>query len=159
MKFQLAQNLELDPMTPATAKMAAGRLALMSPWSELGYTAEGLETYFLREDPALHRFSVRYCGRTAGIFCVREKFLRGSLLELIAILPEVQGHGVGRLLLKSMEGPEPAVHNLWTLVSDFNEPAILFYEKCGFTRTASIGDLVSVGKSEILMRKILRKVK
>jgi ribosomal protein S18 acetylase RimI-like enzyme len=47
-------------------------------------------------------------------------------------------------------------NNIWTTVSSFNTPALLFYKNIGFVEIAELQDLVAGGFSEKLLQKKCR---
>jgi len=150
------ETVRLEPVDPVRARVLAEAVATLSPWSDLFFTAAGLETYLTRPDPALFRYAVLSGGDLAGVIGVRSPWLRGPYLEQLAILPGFQGRGIGGGLLGWMEARAAGrAKNLWVLSSDFNEGALRFYEANGFERIAPLEDLVRPGYGEILLRKRL----
>jgi ribosomal protein S18 acetylase RimI-like enzyme len=148
-EFQLAESLDAE-----VAEGIAGRLARMDPWSTLGY-GRGLLTAYLRDDkPDRLVYLIRSGGETVGLVVLRYPWLRGVYIELLAVFPEFQGGGLGRLAIRFIEtrfsGLAP---NLWLLVSSFNDAAQSFYRRNGFCPIGTIEDFVVAGKDEILMRK------
>ena len=138
-------------------KAVAGKLATISPWFTLGYSAVQLENYLSASDPSLHRYTVMVDEMIAGVVAVRYPWLRGAYLELIGLFPDQQGRGLGTAILQWMEQEtKPWAANLWVLVSSFNDAAKRFYLRQGFREIASIEALVSVQSTELLLRKVLR---
>jgi ribosomal protein S18 acetylase RimI-like enzyme len=145
----------LLPVTPAAASELARRLAAIPPWSVMNYPAQAMEDYLTRPDPAARRFSIMREGSLAGVAAIRWPWLRGPYLEMLGLIPEFQGQGLGAAALDWMERQASLAEArwLWLLASSFNVRAIAFYERRGFERTALLDDLVADGFTEILMRK------
>jgi ribosomal protein S18 acetylase RimI-like enzyme len=137
----------LRPLIDDDIEPFAAILSGMDPWLRLGYSPSMLAFYFDRPDPALTRMVLP--GR--GLIALRAPWLRGPYVELLAVLPEAQGQGVGRMLLDwawSRGGD-----NLWACVSDFNTAARAFYVRMGFAEIAPLPGLATEGETEILLRK------
>ncbi|MHC1745360.1 MAG: GNAT family N-acetyltransferase [Syntrophobacteraceae bacterium] len=151
------RSCRLAPVTSETAGALSISLSQMDPWRTLGYLADGLRRYLLREDPGLARTAVFKAGELAGVVCVRSPWLRGASLELLAVLPECRGEGVGAEIMGWIEDRAlPVGPNLWTTVSSFNVEAQRFYERCGFEPVACLTDLIKSGFDELLLRKRLK---
>lgn len=58
-----------------------------------------------------------------------------TFLGSLYVLPEVQGQGVGSLLLNETLSRLPADEDIYLHVVSYNENAIKFYEKHGFVKT------------------------
>ena len=145
----------LAPMDEAGAAELAGRLAAMDPWHRLGYPLERLQRYLGTDSPALARYRIEVAGGLAGAITVRWPWLHGSYLELLAILPECQGRGLGNALVGWLEAEAASSRNLWVAVSAFNTEARRFYARCGFVEVGRVPGLVRDGFDEILLRKAL----
>jgi GNAT superfamily N-acetyltransferase len=146
----------LRPLETADATPLAAALAAMDPWARLGYGAEALECYLTREDPALVRRVVECGGRPAGVLALRSPWLRGPYVELFAILPAHQGHGLGGTVMDwAARHAAEISSNLWACVSEFNAPARAFYARHGFDEVGPLDGLVQPGTAEILLRKRL----
>ena len=147
----------LRPLADAEAAPLAEALAGLEPWRTLGFTAAGLAAYLGREDPALRRFAIERDGGLAGLLAIRSPWLRGPSIELLALLPEAQGGGLGgRAVAWAAAQAAPTSASLWACVSAFNAPARAFYARQGFVEAAILPDLVTAGFDEILVRKRLR---
>jgi ribosomal protein S18 acetylase RimI-like enzyme len=139
------------------ARLLADMLVRLDPWRTLGYTADGLARYFLRDDPGLHRYRIVAGSATAGVVCVRHPWLRGAYIELIGLDPVVQAKGFGGDVVAWIEDETRSeAANLWAFVSASNAPARRFYARQGFVKIAPVADLVAPGYAEILLRKVLR---
>ena len=145
----------LKPLDAATAETLAERLAAMDPWHRLGYETGRLQRYLSGDSPALARFRIDCDGELAGVVAVRSPWLHGPYLELLAVLPEHQGRGLGSTVLRWMETEAGASRNLWVAVSSFNGPARSFYARHGFSEIGTVPGLVRDGFDEILLRKAL----
>jgi ribosomal protein S18 acetylase RimI-like enzyme len=115
-----------------------------------------LERYLSRPDPSLHRFGIHTAAGLGGVVCVRYPWLRGAYLELIGLLPDSQGQGLGGQLMSWLTAETAAVEqNLWTLVSATNGDARRFYARHGFTQVGELDDLVRPGTRELMLRRRL----
>jgi ribosomal protein S18 acetylase RimI-like enzyme len=68
--------------------------------------------------------------------------LGGGLLEIknLAIIPECQGRGFGRMLIEFVEGCYKPTHTLLQVGTGDSPLTIPFYEKCGFVRSHVMKD-------------------
>jgi ribosomal protein S18 acetylase RimI-like enzyme len=152
-------DLELRSVTAldrGRADSLGGRLAAMDPWRTLGYSAKVLSQSLQVEHPDLRRHLAMRGEEIQGLAVVRHPWLRGAYIELFAVLPDCQGLGVGRAILRHLESAyQDRARNLWLLVSGFNQTARRFYERNGFKAIGTIPELVAAGQDEILMRKVL----
>jgi len=153
---KLREDLFYGPLLPDDIEKIAATLAGMDPWLTLGYASAGLMRYLSREDPALSAHVVRGEAGLAAVVCVREPWLMGPFVELLACFDPFRGIGLGREILACLESRlRPGTANLWTTASSFNVQALGFYRHMGFTVVAELKDLVRVGYDEILLRKRL----
>ena len=144
----------LRPLTNEEAEVIAELCAGIDPWKSLGYSAAALSGYLQREDPALNRFAiVTDDGGLAGVVALRYPWLRGPFIEMLAILPSMQGKGLGAQVIDWVASG--SVGNLWASVSDFNQAARAFYQRQGFVEVAGLDDLIGQGQQEILLRRKL----
>lgn len=127
----------------------------MEPWSVMNYPADKLAAFLARPDAGAERYVVNVKGEQSGVVSVRQPWLKGPYLELLALLPEAQNQGVGSSIMAWFEssGLEHGARNLWVCAPSFNARALRFYERHGFTRTATLPGLVYDGYDEILLRK------
>jgi GNAT superfamily N-acetyltransferase len=145
----------LAPMDEAAAAWLGERLAAMDPWRRLGYAPDRLRGYLATDSPALARYRIDVEGALAGALTVRWPWLHGPYLELLAILPESQGRGLGSALVHWLEAQAGSSRNLWVAVSAFNAGARRFYARHGFVEVGAVPGLVRDGFDEILLRKRL----
>lgn len=144
----------IRPLQPTDIPALAAALSQMNPWRRLGFSDDGLAGYLARADVGLTRMVVERDGVAVAVLALRSPWLRGPYVELLAVVPEHQGHGVGAQLLAWAAGQGGG--NLWVCVSSFNARARQFYVRNGFAPVASLSDLVASGTDEILMRRKLR---
>ena len=131
-------------------------LAQNKPWLTLGISAEHLKTYLLHEDVSLYRYVVRVQGETAGVMCLRYPWLKGPYIELLALLENYRGQGIGTELLAWLEQTvRNKTHNIWLATSAFNHQAIQFYHRHGFQQIGTLHGLVHPDYDELLLRKRL----
>jgi GNAT superfamily N-acetyltransferase len=110
--------------------------------------------FMLVEDPALTRHAVFVGEDAAGIIAVRNPWLRGPYLQLLALLKPFQGQGHGVPLINWFEAQaQPSSRWLWLCHSDFNTGAGAFYRRQGFEEVTTLTDLMFDGGNEVLMRK------
>lgn len=129
-------------------------LATMDPWKTLGYSADQIARYMVRDDPGLFRYLVRIEDEPAGVIGVRYPWLRGATIEVIGVAAEHQHNGVGSALVEWLvEHTRGEANNLWAVVSAFNSAARRFYAARGFAEVANLPDLICAGYAEILVRK------
>lgn len=144
----------IRPLVPADIPALAGALAQMNPWRRLGFSDDGLAGYLGRADAALTRMVVERDGAAIAVLALRSPWLRGPYVELLAVVPDDQGQGVGAALLAWAAGQGGG--NLWVCVSAFNSRARQFYARNGFVAVGTLDDLITSGSDEILMRRKLR---
>lgn len=132
------------------AEIIAAACVTFDPYRRLGYRAETLSDYLTRPDPALHRYAIETDAGLLGVIALRRPWLRGPLIEMLALLPEAQGQGYGAAILDRCKSESPK--NLWATVSAFHQPARRFYAKAGFTELCALSDIVQRGEDEILLR-------
>lgn len=129
-------------------------LAAMDPWRTLGYTADQIARYMVRDDPGLYRYLVRIDDKPSGVIGVRYPWLRGATIEVIGVAATHQNSGLGSALVDWLvEHTRSEGGNLWAVVSSFNSAARRFYAARGFVEVATLPDLICTGYEEILVRK------
>jgi diamine N-acetyltransferase len=150
-------SCELYGMEDQNVRSISKALACVDPWLRLGYTEDGLFCYLIRSDPSLYRYAIVVFDEPAGVVCVRNPWLRGPYIELLAVFPPHQGKGMGREIVAWMKDECCGVSKyIWTTASSFNVPALSFYKKNGFIDIVQLPDLVASGFSEILLQKKCR---
>lgn len=144
----------LAPPTPAHAEALGAGLALIDPWQQLGYSAAALSRYLAAHHAERQSLVVLAEQQPAACLTIRHNWLRGPLLELLAVLPPYQGQGLGQALIGWLLA-EARAHkqgNVWTLTSAFNHSARAFYQRQGFTEVGDIPGLINADTSERLLR-------
>ena len=132
------------------AETIARACVTFDPYLHLGYRAETLAGYLTRPDPALNRYAIEAEGRFIGVLALRQPWLRGPLIEMLALLPEAQGRGFGGAILARCK--TESGKNLWATVSAFHQPARRFYAKAGFEELCALPGIVQEREDEILLR-------
>jgi GNAT superfamily N-acetyltransferase len=93
----------------------------------------------LLRDPSMEAFTADLDGQGAGVIAVRpdvDHFTghARAYVEILVVAPEAEGRGVGRALLRHIEGWARA-HRCREVVLDVfagNTDAHAFYERCGY---------------------------
>lgn len=151
----------LPHVRPATSTdvLALTEMLDQTPWRELGF--DPLRRLALVE-PHLEeiRVAAQPEGRPLGFLrWSPTAFLGQPYLRLLAVAPECQGQGVGRLLLEWLEGEvfeRRGAANLFLCVSHFNTPARAFYQALGYVEAGVLTSYLCPGMDEVLMRKTVR---
>ena len=142
------------PMTVEDRASVIELLADSDPWKRLGYQAGDWDIYFTPLPQGRDSYVVGQNGKVAGIAVVRQKFLLGDYLELLAVADWARGKGLGGRLLAHAEAAVFArTKNLFACVSDFNLQARHFYQKQGYQEIGPIPNFLIPGSAEILLRK------
>jgi len=137
-------------LRPGEAELLANGLVRADPFLRLGYRAASLSDYFTRGDSSLDRYAIEQDGALAGILCLRRPWLRGPLIETLALLPAAQRRGIGSQVIVRCQSE--CGNNLWATVSVFHESARRFYRRHGFAELCDLPGLVGANESEILLR-------
>lgn len=151
-----SQPFAIRPLEPTDVPEVAGWLAQAEPWRTLGFRADEWPSYFaqLTGDASREADVLALDGRVAGISVVRRRVLLGDYLELLAVVPEARGRGLGASLLAHLEHRAFArAMNVFLCVSDFNLDARAFYRRAGYEEVGILDELLVPGRAEILMRK------
>jgi ribosomal protein S18 acetylase RimI-like enzyme len=148
----------LRPLAEGEADRFGALCAEFDPYRRLGQSAAALAGYLHRPDPALFRFAIEIDSAAVGVMAVRSPWLRGPFLEMLALLPEARGIGLGRQTVDWVAAQASLIaENLWTTVSDFNDSAQGFYSRLGFVEVSKLPGLVAEGITEILLRRRLTR--
>ena len=85
--------------------------------------------------------------------------LVGSLLDLIWVRPESRSQGVGSALMEAIERQAASEGSVLTLeVWDVNRRAVAFYERRGFSLSATVED-PQTGLDKLVMQKVLPRTR
>ena len=146
-----------SPIRPMAADDRAAVIAWLidsDPWRRLGFHASDWDSYFTPLPQGRDSYVVDEGGKVAGIAVIRQKFLLGDYVELLAVADWAKGKGLGGRLLAHVETAVFArAKNLFACVSDFNVHARRFYAKQGFQEIGPLPNLLIQGSAEILLRK------
>src|SRR5207249_3597878 len=149
-------SLAIRPYMPEDRQAVIRILGESEPWKTLGYTAADWGRLFETLPEGREGFIIEADGAVAGLALLRQRFLLGDYLELLAIAPWAQGKGLGGTLLAHLEKVVFArAKNLFACVSDFNHAARRFYERHGYREIGPIPNLLIQGSAEILLRKTI----
>jgi GNAT superfamily N-acetyltransferase len=150
-----AGRARLAPLLPSACASLAAAIVAVPPWSVMAYPAEKLAAFLAATDGGARRHCIEVEGNEAGVVSVRDPWLKGPYLELLAVLPPFQNQGIGSgiLVWLEREALAQAARNLWVCASSFNARALRFYERHGFAPAAVLPGLVADGFDEILLRK------
>ena len=150
----------LRPMIPDDRAAVIALLVGSDPWKRLGYAADFWERVFTPLPQGRESVVLQRGGHIAGIALLRQKFLFGDYLEVLAIAPGLTGQGFGPVLLAHIESLVfTRGKNLFACVSDFNAGARRFYRRHGFVEVGPLPDLLVPGAAEILLRKTIGPIK
>ena len=147
-----------DPIVrPMTAEDRLAVIELLvdsDPWNRLGYQAKDWDSYFTPLPQGRDSYVVDQNDKVAGIVVIRQKFLLGDYLELLAVADWARGKGLGERLLAHVEATVFArAKNLFACVSDFNGQARRFYKQQGYQEIGPMPNFLIPGSAEILLRK------
>lgn len=147
-------------MTPDDRRAVIDILTTSDPWKRLGYTASSWEQIFAPLPQGRDTFVMDVGEHVVGIAILRQRFLFGDYLELLAVNPTMKGLGIGSRLLRHVESLTFArAQNLFACVSDFNESARSFYKRQAYQEIGPMPNFLIPGSAEILLRKTVGAVK
>lgn len=156
-RYALSPHVELSVLAPFEAAQAGVICAGMDPWARYRATPSELAAFLSQSESGAPRFAIRVNGRLEGAIVLRTNWLAGPYIQMLALAPNVQGQGIGALVMGFVESQArmAGARNLWVAASDFNEGALRFYERHGFVRVAEIDALLRNDRNEVLLRKKL----
>ena len=129
-------------------------LTTSDPWKRLGYTASSWDQIFTPLPQGRDTFVVDLAGDVVGVAILRQRFLFGDYLELLAVDPSMKGQGIGSRLLRHVESITFArAQNLFACVSDFNVGARNYYKSQAYQEIGPMPNFLIPGSAEILLRK------
>jgi ribosomal protein S18 acetylase RimI-like enzyme len=150
-------TLALTRLSAEEGERFGALFATIDPWAAYGYAPATLSAFLSAAEPGAPRLRLSVGPDTAGAAVIRPGWLRGPYLQFLAVIPAMQGRGIGGALLQLMEREARMAgeRNLWVAASEINDGAMRLYERYGFKRIARLDDLAWDGRAEILFRKKL----
>jgi diamine N-acetyltransferase len=150
-------DVTLIPLPLGEATALGHTFAAIDPWASYPYPAAALATYFSLGDHSAPLMAVQMDARTVGVLGMRLNWLRGPYIQFLGFLPKNQSLGLGALVMGWVDTQTllSGQSNLFVAASDFNTPAIRFYERHGFSRVGVLKGLVRDDRDEILLHKKL----
>ena len=97
------QSARLGPLDPACCQSLAEAIAAIPPWSTMKYPAEAMARFLVSSADGAYRYRIDAGGDLAGAVSIRQPWLKGPYLELLAILPPFQNRGIGADILDWFE--------------------------------------------------------
>lgn len=145
---------EIVTLTRHGAQQLSARMALIDPWLRLGIDAQALYLALTQQGTDMRGYEARAGGEAHALITYRTGWLYGPYIRLLAVMPEAQGRGTGSLLVQHVidDARAQGARNVWVCASAFNAGALTFYERLQFERIGQIGNLVTDGEAEILLR-------
>jgi diamine N-acetyltransferase len=149
--------LTLAPMTEQGAAVLGPAIATIGPWAHYRFDQARMQSSLLITGDGAIRYQLLADDVPAGVVIIRSPWLAGPYLQILAVLPSLQGKGAGAKVLKWYEETAMAarMRNVWLCVSGFNVDAQRFYQRFGYALVGHLHDLMRDGDDELLMRKNL----
>lgn len=150
-------QLSLAPMTVAAAAVLGPAVAAIGPWAHYGFPATRLTEQLAKTSDGAVRYQVLADGGVVGAVLIRSPWLAGPYLQMLALLPAIQGQGGGAAILDWYEHTARVgeVRSVWLCVTGANTDAQRFYKRHGYALAGTLPDLMRDGDDELLMRKRL----
>jgi ribosomal protein S18 acetylase RimI-like enzyme len=147
--------VEIRPSrTPAETAACADFMSRSQPWTTLGRTRQ--ECLATLDDPSKELYVALIEGALGGFILVQMRGAFRGYIQIVAVLTERQGQGLGGRLLRFAEErifrEEP---NVFICASSFNPRARKLYERSGYKAVGELKDYLVIGHSEILLRKTI----
>jgi ribosomal protein S18 acetylase RimI-like enzyme len=141
-------------MDPEDRETVVQLLGESDPWRKLGYSKEDWNRIFCPIPQGRDSYVALLGGQVAAVAIVKQKFLLGDYLELLGVAIWARQKGIGGRLLHHIEELVfKRTKNLFACVSDFNEPARVFYQKHGYHEIGPMPNFLIPGSAELLLRK------
>ena len=149
--------LVLVPMTPEAAAVLAPEIAMFGPWAHYNIPAAALREGFARTGDGAIRYQLLAGDTAAGVVVIRSPWLAGPYLQMLAVLPALQGRAIGSAVLDWYEAAAAGaqLRSVWLCVSEFNADAQRLYRRHGYAMAGVLPDMMRDGDDELLMRKSL----
>ena len=154
----MPQSTIIRPMAAANVPACAAILCSSILGERYGFTVPAIQDRLLSALSAGHDIMIvaEQQAIVAGFAWIDPKgaFSTAPYLRLIAVDSRLGSAGIGSALLREFEARTwPVGRDYCLLVSDFNEKAIRFYAKHGYTKVGVLVDFVRPGINEIIMSK------
>ena len=95
--------LALRQFSAESADVLGPATAAIGPWAHYGFSGSKITANFTSRTEGVKRFQVECAGELAGAIIVVSPWLAGPYLQMLAILPPFQNHGVGARILAWFE--------------------------------------------------------
>jgi len=147
----------IQPLKPFDVPDATEIIARNPLWQRYGLTFDSVQQVLLE---GLKRsngiYSARIEARLVGLiwFDVTGTFYHSGYIRWVAVHPDFQNRGLGKILLKFAEEKILSVGpNVFLLVSHFNRSAQRFYERLDYRKVGELPDFYKQGITEWIYRK------
>jgi ribosomal-protein-alanine N-acetyltransferase len=148
-----------DLLTSTIRVMVYADLDAVLAIEQASYPAPWRREHFQHEIDTPHSFPIvaESDGLVVGYVCLMSLFEEAQILN-IAVLPELRGRGIARLLLdySEMVAREKGAELLALEVRASNVAALTLYEKFGFIRTGLRKKYYEGRDDAVLMEKVLQ---
>ena len=149
-------------MTAEAAAVLGTETTTFGPWQQYGFSAAAMTRSFAPKPVPDNgaRYLVRVGDVLAGGMIIRDPWLIGPYLQMLAVLPDFQRTGVGGRMLGWFEARARAAkqRNIWLCVTASNQQAQQFYFAHGWALATDIDGLIQDDIGERLLRKRLSSV-
>lgn len=145
------------PLSSFDVSAAAEIIANNALWQRYGTDYDSAYTILmeaLKEQRTI--YSARIFDQFSGFiwFDLWGTFYHSGYIRWIAVHPDFQGKGVGKILMQFAENKIfKNASNVFLLVSDFNVQAQAFYQKRGYKKVGELEDYYKKGITELIYRK------
>ncbi len=159
----MSSSVIIQALSPELIPGAAGAVAACPVFAPYGFTTERVSAMLTRALASHAEILVAsHHDRVVGLIWLQRKAMFGmsGYIKLIAVHPDAQGLGVGRLLLGeaetrlSLDNP-----NIFLLTTADNESAQAFYTRMGYQAIGTVTGYVRPGVDEMIMRKVIHSPK
>ena len=121
----------------------------------MNYPADAMARFLASSADGAYRYLIEAGGEPGRSGVNQAPLAQGSLSRAACALAALPEPGNWREILGwfEREGLRAEARNLWVCASGFNERALRFYQRHGFSQAAALPGLVADGYTEILLRK------
>ncbi len=139
------------------ARPLATSIADMDPWKRYQFDPAVIMRFCAPAEASAPRYLVTRKNEILGLFALKNGWMFGSYLHILAILPAGHGHGIGSAVLRWIEERARAngERNQFVVTSAFNTRGLALYQRHGYEPIATMPGLINDSESEILLRKRL----